>query len=112
VTRMGGAVYVLTRSAWSLYEGHCKIFSVAFLPRPLARVYLRARARPTAYLGTLGRLTAARLTRTFRRAGLRRQEWDARDPARETVGPLRGVAAGWYALMRATLFIEVAARKT
>jgi len=97
VTRMGGAVYVLTRSAWSLYEGHCKIFSVAFLPRPLA---------------TLGRLTAARLTRTFRRAGLRRQEWDARDPARETVGPLRGVAAGWYALMRATLFIEVAARKT
>ena len=61
MTRSGGAVYVHTPSAWSLYEGHYKLFWLPFLPRPLGRLYLRARGRPTGYLATLRRLTAARL---------------------------------------------------
>ena len=111
VTRPGGAVYVHTPSAWSLYEGHYKLFWLPFLPRPLARLYLKARGRPTDYLGTLRRLTAARLARAFRRAGVRRLEWAPGDPARESLGPLRGVAAVWYRLTRATPFIELVARK-
>jgi SAM-dependent methyltransferase len=111
VTRPGGAVYVHTPSAWSLYEGHYKLFWLPFLPRPIARVYLKARGRPTDYLGTLRRLTSAQLARAFRRAGVRRLEWAPGDPARESLGPLRGVAAAWYRLTRATPFIELVARK-
>ena len=112
VTRPGGAVYVHTPNAWSLYEGHYKLFWLPFLPQPLARVYLRARGRPTAYLGTLRRLTAARLARAFRRAGVRRLQWGTGDPPREALGPLRVLAAAWYAVTRATPFIELVARKT
>jgi len=111
VTRSGGAVYVHTPSAWSLYEGHYKLFWLPFLPRPLGRLYLRARGRPTGYLATLRRLTAARLARAFRRAGVSRLEWAPGDPPRESLGPLRGVAAAWYRLTRATPFIELVARK-
>ena len=111
VTRPGGAVYVHTPSAWSLYEGHYKVFWVPFLPRPLGRLYLRARGRPTEYLGSLRRLTTARLARAFRRAGVARLEWAPGDPPRESLGPLRGVAAVWYRLTRATPFLELVARK-
>ena len=48
VTRPGGALYVHTPNAWSLFEGHYKIFWIPFLPAPLARVYLRVRGRPSA----------------------------------------------------------------
>lgn len=111
VTRPGGALYVHTPSAWSLYEGHYKLFWLPFLPRPLARLYLKARRRPTAYLGTLRRLTGRRLARAFRRVGVSRLEWAPGDPARESLGPLRGVATAWYGLTRATPFIELVARK-
>lgn len=111
VTRPGGAIYVHTPSAWSLYEGHYKLFWLPFLPQALGRVYLRARGRPTGYLATLRRLTAGRLARAFRRAGVSRLEWAPGDPPREALGPLRGVAAAWYRLTRATPFIELVARK-
>lgn len=111
VTRPGGAVYVHTPSAWSLYEGHYKLFWIPFLPRPLARLYLVLRGRPTDYLGTLRRLTTHRLLAAFRRAGVTRVEIGAGDPARESLGPLRGVAAAWYRLTGATPFIELVARK-
>jgi SAM-dependent methyltransferase len=111
VTRPGGAIYVHTPSAWSLYEGHYKLAWLPFLPAPLGRVYLWARGRPTGYLATLRRLTARRLARAFRRAGVSRLEWAAGDPPRESLGPLRAVAAAWYGLTGATPFIELVARK-
>ncbi len=111
VTRPGGAIYVHTPSAWSLYEGHYKLFWLPFLPPPLGRLYLKARRRPTAYLGTLRRLTAARLARAFRRAGVTRLEWADGDPPRESRGPLRRAAAAWYRLTAATPFLELVARK-
>ena len=40
-----------------------------------------------------------------------RLEWAPGDPPRESLGPLRGVAAAWYRLTRATPFIELVARK-
>ena len=111
VTRPGGAIYVHTPSAWSLYEGHYKLFWLPFLPQPLGRLYLKARGRPAGYLATLRRLTAAQLARAFRRAGIARLEWGSGEPPRESLGPLRGVAAAWYRLTRATPFIELVARK-
>ena len=111
VTQRGGVVYVHTPNAWSLYEGHYKLFWLPFLPAPLARLYLRARGRRTEYLGTLRRLTLRRLARAFRRAGVTRLELGPGEPPREAAGPARAVAALYYRLTRATPFIELLARK-
>jgi SAM-dependent methyltransferase len=111
VTRRGGAVYVHTPSAWSLWEGHYKVFWLPFLPPLLARLYLRLRGRPTAYLATLRRLTAPRLRGAFARAGVRDVELYADTPARESVGSLRAPSGLYYRLTGATPFIELVARK-
>jgi 2-polyprenyl-3-methyl-5-hydroxy-6-metoxy-1,4-benzoquinol methylase len=112
VTRRGGAIYVHTPNAWSLYEGHYKLFWIPFLPGPLARAYLSLRGRPTAYLKTLRRLTTDRLLGAFRRSGVTRVELGAGDRGRETVGPLRALAGVYYRLTRATPFIELVAHKS
>jgi SAM-dependent methyltransferase len=111
VARRGGAVYVHTPSAWSLWEGHYKVFWLPFLPRPLARLYLRLRGRPTAYLVTLRRLTPGRLRRAFARAGVADVTLHADTPARESVGPLRGLSGLYYRVTGAAPFIELVARK-
>jgi 2-polyprenyl-3-methyl-5-hydroxy-6-metoxy-1,4-benzoquinol methylase len=111
VTRRGGVVYVHTPNAWSLWEGHYKIFWLPFLPPALARVYLRLRGRPTAYLATLRRLTPGRLRRAFARAGVPDAMLYTDTPARESVGRLRGPSALYYRLTGASPFIELVARK-
>ncbi len=111
VARPGGAVYVHTPNAWSLWEGHYKVFWLPFLSPPLARLYLRLRGRPTAYLATLRRLTPGRLRRAFARAGVRDAELYEDTPARELVGPLRGLSGLYYRLTGASPFIELVARK-
>lgn len=111
VTRRGGAVYVHTPSAWSLWEGHYKLFWVPFLPAPLARIYLRVRGRPTAYLATLRRLTPGRLRRAFARAGVPDAVLYEDTPARESVGPLRGLSGLYYRVTGASPFLELVARK-
>lgn len=111
VTRPGGVVYVHTPSAWSLWEGHYKIFWLPFLPPPLARGYLRLRGRPTAPLATLRRLTPGRLRRAFTRAGIRDVELHADTPARESVGRLGGPCRLYYRLTGSSPFIELVARK-
>jgi SAM-dependent methyltransferase len=111
VTRRGGAVYVHTPSAWSLWEGHYKVFWLPFLPAPLARLYLALRGRPTAYLATLRRLTPGRLRRAFAWAGVPDAVLYEDTPARESVGRLRGLSALYYRLTGASPFIELVARK-
>jgi 2-polyprenyl-3-methyl-5-hydroxy-6-metoxy-1,4-benzoquinol methylase len=111
VTRPGGALYVHTPNAWSLFEGHYKLFWIPFLPTPLARLYLKARGRPTEYLAHLRRLTVRQLVTAFRHAGVTALELASGDPPRESVGPLRMLAAGYYRLTRVTPFIELVARK-
>jgi 2-polyprenyl-3-methyl-5-hydroxy-6-metoxy-1,4-benzoquinol methylase len=112
VTRRGGLVYVHTPSAWSLWEGHYKVFWLPLLPRPLGRLYLRLRGRPTAYLATLRRLRAGELRRAFARAGVTDAVLHADTPARESVGPLRGPSDLYYRLTGASPFIELVARKS
>jgi ubiquinone/menaquinone biosynthesis C-methylase UbiE len=111
VTRRGGAVYVHTPNAWSLWEGHYKLFWLPFLPAPLARLYLRLRGRPTAYLATLRRLTPGRLRRAFARAGVPEAVLYEDTPARESVGPLRRLSGLYYRVTGASPFIELVARK-
>lgn len=111
VARPGGAVYVHTPSAWSLWEGHYKVLWLPFLPRPLGRFYLRARGRPPAYLSTLRRLTPARLRRAFARVGVTDVTFHADTPARESVGPRRRLGGLYYRLTGAAPFIELVARK-
>jgi 2-polyprenyl-3-methyl-5-hydroxy-6-metoxy-1,4-benzoquinol methylase len=111
VTRRGGAVYVHTPNAWSLWEGHYKLFWLPFLPPPLARLYLRLRGRPTAYLATLRRLTPGRLRRAFGRAGVPEAVLYEDTPARESLGRLRGLSGLYYRLTGASPFIELVARK-
>lgn len=111
VARPGGVVYVHTPNAWSLWEGHYKVFWLPFLPGALARLYLRARGRPTAYLATLRRLTSRRLRRAFGRAGVADLVFHEDTPARESLGPLRGPSALYYRLTGISPFVELVARK-
>jgi SAM-dependent methyltransferase len=111
VTRRGGVVYVHTPNAWSLWEGHYKVFWLPFLPRPVARLYLGLRGRPTAYLATLRRLTTGRLRRAFARAGIHDTRLYDDTPARESVGRLSGPSALYYRLTGVSPFIELVARK-
>jgi 2-polyprenyl-3-methyl-5-hydroxy-6-metoxy-1,4-benzoquinol methylase len=69
VLRPGGAVLLYAPNAWALYENHYKIFWPPRCPKPLARLYLRLRGRPTGFVDTLNYLSARRCTRLFRRAG-------------------------------------------
>lgn len=111
VTRPGGAIYVHTPNAWSLWEGHYKIFWLPLLPPPLGRLYLRLRGRPTAYLATLRRLTPGRLRRAFARVGVTDAALYEDTPARESVGRLRGPSALYYRVTGVSPFIELVARK-
>ncbi len=58
VLRPGGALYVHTPNRWAWFESHYKLFWLPGMPRPLARAYLRARGRPTAFLESLSPLTS------------------------------------------------------
>lgn len=69
VLRPGGAVLLYAPNAWALYENHYKIFWPPRCPRPLARLYLRLRGRPTGFVDSLNYLSARRCIRLFREAG-------------------------------------------
>ena len=111
VTRRGGVIYLHTNNAWALYEGHYKVLWVPFLPRPLGRVYLRARRRPTDYLGTLWRLTPTQLRRAFADAGVTDLTYYDHDRPRESGSRLWPLLRWYYAATRVTPFIEIVARR-
>lgn len=112
VTRPGGAVYVNAPSALACYEGHYKVFWLPLMPKFLARSYLRARHRPTAFVDTLQPLLRGRLESLFREAGARvsRLEDDgARLP--ETGSPMWPLIRVYYRLVGVSPHIELLAWK-
>lgn len=111
VTRSGGAIYVHTPNAWSLWEGHYKLPWIPFLPRPLGALYLRLRGRPTAYLRTFRRLTLRRLLGAFRAAGVTAVAVGGGDSAWEARGRLRALTRGYYRLFGVVPFLELVAVK-
>jgi 2-polyprenyl-3-methyl-5-hydroxy-6-metoxy-1,4-benzoquinol methylase len=112
VARPGGAVYVHTPSALACYETHYKVFWPPLLPRPLARLYLRLRGRPTAFLETLRLLTPGRLDGLFARAGARPVRLPPPGgPLRESGSPLWPFVRLYYRLFGVTTYLEVLARR-
>jgi 2-polyprenyl-3-methyl-5-hydroxy-6-metoxy-1,4-benzoquinol methylase len=69
VTRPGGAILLYAPNRWALYENHYKIFWPPRCPKPLARLYLRARGRPTRFVDTLNYLSRRRCVALLRAAG-------------------------------------------
>jgi len=111
VTRRGGAIYVHTPNAWSFYEGHYKLFWAPFMPRPLARAYLRLRGRPVAYFATLRRLTRRAIVRGFAAAGVTELTFYDDDRPRETLGRARVLTGAYYRLSGVAPYLELVARK-
>jgi SAM-dependent methyltransferase len=111
VTRPGGHIYVHTPNAWSWYEGHYKVHWVPFLPPAAGRAYLRLQGRPTAYLGTLRRLTPRQLAREFRRHGVTDLRFLDSETPRESVGRLWPLLKHYYRLTGVAPFVELVARK-
>jgi 2-polyprenyl-3-methyl-5-hydroxy-6-metoxy-1,4-benzoquinol methylase len=112
VARRGGAVYVHTPNALACYETHYKVFWLPLMPRPLARVYLRLRGRPTAFLDSLRLLTPRRLESLFARAGARASR--LAPPAgllRESGSPFWPLVRMYYRVFRVAPSIEVLARR-
>src|SRR5439155_62084 len=82
-------------------EAGARVVGVDADPDAIAICELKRRVRG----GRYGRAAA------FRRAGVTALELAAGDPPRESVGPLRTLAAAYYRLTRVTPFIELVARK-
>jgi SAM-dependent methyltransferase len=70
VARPGGSILLYAPNSWALYENHYKIFWPPRCPKPLARLYLKARGRPTRFVDTLNYLSLRRCVDLFRRAGV------------------------------------------
>lgn len=61
VCRERGRVFIETPNYRMPYEPHYKIFMPTFLPKPLLKLYLRARGRPSAFLDSLNFIHYRRL---------------------------------------------------
>lgn len=76
VLKPGGTLFVYGPSAWALHEQHYKVrwwpwlwLWLPWLGRPLAKVYLHRRGRPTGFVETLNWSTAGRCRRALEAAG-------------------------------------------
>lgn len=112
VARPGGAVYVNAPNALACYEGHYKLFWLPLMPKPLARLYLRARKRPTGFVDTFQPLLRRRLESLFRAAGARVSRLEA-DGAQlpETGSPLWPLVRVYYRLVGVSPHIDLLAWK-
>jgi 2-polyprenyl-3-methyl-5-hydroxy-6-metoxy-1,4-benzoquinol methylase len=70
VLRPGGALFLYAPSGWACYESHYKLRWLPWFPRPLAKVYLRLRGRPTGFVETLNALSVRRCRRLLEAAGV------------------------------------------
>jgi 2-polyprenyl-3-methyl-5-hydroxy-6-metoxy-1,4-benzoquinol methylase len=71
VLKPGGALFVYAPSGWALHEKHYKLRWLPWFPRPLAKVYLRLKGRPTGFVETLNPLSVRRCRRLLEAAGAR-----------------------------------------
>lgn len=111
VTRPGGAILLYAPNSWALYENHYKVFWLPRFPRFLARLYLRARGRPTGFLETLNYLSPGSCARLFRAAGAQVGRFGLTSHRGTLTGWLGRLAAAYYRLFRVTPAIQLIARK-
>jgi SAM-dependent methyltransferase len=64
-----GRLYLHTPNRWACYEGHYKVVWLPGMPHWLARIYLRLRRRPTAFVTTLRPLSLRACGRYVEAAG-------------------------------------------
>jgi len=69
VLRPGGLLYLHTPGRWACFETHYKVLWLPGLPAAAQRAYLRARGRPTGFLGTLRLLSLGQCRRLLASAG-------------------------------------------
>src|SRR5215831_13949713 len=111
VLRPGGAIYLHTPSPLACFETHYKVLWIPGLPRPLARAYLRARGRPTAFLETLRLVGARTCLRVLRRAGVGSIRVLDGDTDRAVGGPLWPAIRLYYRLFAIRPSVELLAIK-
>ena len=103
----GGALFLYAPSGWACYESHYKVAWLPWFPRPLARLYLRLRRRPTKFAGTLNALSVRRCRRLLEVAGARVEELSFGNEERAG-GPL---IRAYYRTLGVKPYIALVARK-
>jgi len=111
VLRPGGALYLHTPSPAACFETHYKIFWIPGLPPALARAYLAARGRPTAFLSTLRLVSEGECTRALEAAGMRSIRVLAGDADRSVGGPLWPAIRLYYRLFQIRPYLEILATR-
>jgi len=111
VLRPGGSLYLHTPSPAACFESHYKMLWLPGLPRPLARAYLRARGRPTAFLSTLRLVSAAECLRALEAAGMRAIRILDGDGSREVGGALWPIIRLYYRLFQVRPNLELVATR-
>lgn len=107
VLRPGGRLYLHSPDRRACFEGHYKVFWVPGLPRGLARAYLAARGRPTAFLDTLRLLTLAECRAHVQRAGGQVIRVLRDDADRPVAGRLWPLVRSYYRLFGIDPYIEL-----
>lgn len=107
VLRPGGALFLYAPSGWACYESHYKLPWLPWFPRPLARMYLRLRGRPTGFVETLNALSARRCRRVLEAVGARAEEVSLGEGDGEGGALVRAC----YQRLRVKPYIAIVARK-
>jgi len=111
VLRPGGTLFLYSPSGWALYESHYKLPWLPGCPRPLARLYLRALGRPTAFVETLNRLTKRCCWRLLEAAGAVVEPFPVDIDLGSGRGPKARVARAYYRVLKVEPYIALLARK-
>ncbi len=109
VLRPGGALYLHTPSPAACFESHYKILWIPGLPPAIARAYLVARGRPTAFLSSLNLVSADACVRALRTAGIETVRVLDGDPPRAVGGPLWPLIRLYYRLFQIRPYLELVA---
>lgn len=67
VVKKGGFVYILIPNYLYPLEQHYKIHWIPMLPKPLAKIFLRLRGRPSNFIDGINYITPSKLVKTLKR---------------------------------------------
>ena len=111
VMRRDARLYLHTNDRRSCFEGHYKVFWLPWLPAALARLYLAARGRPTAYLATLRPLSRRECVGLLEEAGGRVLRFVDLGAGRPVGGPLWPLVQLYYRAFGVTPYVEFLAAR-
>lgn len=112
VVKPDGAVYIHSPNYLHAYEGHYKLFWPPLFPKPLGRLYLRWRGRPSGFLSTINYLTPGWVRRAIERSGGMVTDYGQPGQAGPGAGMVGHVVAAAERMVGIKPHIEVVARKS